>query len=396
MAYGQSSGVTAYNPAASDLLLDALERIKIYAPEARHISSGRRSINLLLTSSWSNRGLNLWKVQEVVVPLVQGVIQYNLTRDVVTVYDCFRRQYYMAAAVNYTTSFSTVLGSPNVVIAIPGSSSPVGSYVSIAIPVAVGGLVVSGFYQVVATPTVNSVTVVASSNATSTITNGGVVPKFTTVVSTQNVTVELINHGLVPGSSFLVGVPTAVGGVTLSGSYIVQSVTDANHFVILAASNALSSTSAFENSGQSSIAVQNQETGYTDILMSPQSRTDYASQADKTAPGAPTTYWINKQIIPQFSVWPVTDATGPYEMHLWCLKQIQDVDPTGGQTVDLPPRFYHALVIDLAKDLSMKFAPDRYADLDTAASAAWALAEGTDVENTSMYILPLNMPNGVN
>lgn len=395
MAFGQSSGTTSFNPFASDLLRDALERCGIFAPQGEHLQSARRSYNLLLASRWSNLGPNLWKFSEVVIPLIPGVINYFLNRNVVSVYDCYRRLYPMNGAASYPVAFTTQIGSPNVTIAIPGNSSPVGSYVAVGIPVAVGGLVLYGFYQVIETPTSNSVTVVAETNATGNITGGGAAPIFTSTMGSQNISVLLPNHGLVPGVSFPVNVAVTVGSVTLSGNYIVQSVTDASNFVILATSNALSNQTVPENTGQALISTQNLVAGYTDILMTQFSRTDYASMADKTAPGAPTCLWVNKQIIPEFSVWPVTDNTGPYEIHLWCQLQIQDVNPTGGQTLDLVQRMYYACVLDLARDLSMKFSPKMYATLKAEAAQAWMEAEGTDVEPTSTWIMPL-LPTGLN
>lgn len=394
MAYGQSSGSTAYNPFASDLLIDAYERCGIYDLEAKHLQSGRRSMNLLLTSSWSNKGANLWSIEEVVQPLYQGVITYNLTRDVATVYDCYRRQYQMNAAASYTPDFTTTNGSTDVTINLPGTTAAVGTYIGLAIPVSVGGIVLNGFYLVTATPTANSVTVTAASAATSGVTSGGVVPEFTTTAASQNVTVHLPNHGYAPGQPFNAGVSTSVGGITIQGSYTIQSVTDADNFVIQASANAISSASAYENGGQAFISTQNTVAPYADILMSQLSRNDYVAQADKTAPGAPTTLWVNKQIIPQYSVWPVTDDTGPYEIHLWVMKQIEDVNPTGGQTLDLPPRFYYAMVCDLARDLSIKFAPAKYATLKAEADAAWLAAEQTDVEPVSMFLMP-NLPSGL-
>lgn len=420
MAYGQSSGTTAYNPFASDLLIDALGRCGIFDIQSKHMQSGRRSMNLLLTSSWSNKGVNLWKMTEVVVPLIQGVTTYNLTSNIAAVYDTYRRQYYMNAAQSYPVNFSTVQGSPQVTIQLPGTSAPVGSYINIQVPVSVGGLVLYGFYIVIATPTANSVTVVApeladmsvfgvlgvpfaliggqpiaSELATSTVTGGGVVPQFITSQNSATVVVVLPNHGLSGGQPFSVAVSTPLGGIQVFGSYTVQTVVNANAFTIQANANALSNASAYENGGQAFIATQNQVASYSDISTTQLSRNDYVAQADKTAPGAPTTLWVNKQIIPQFSVWPVTDNTGPYEMHLWCLMQIEDVNPSGGQTLNLPPRFYYALVLDLARDLSMTYAPARYADLKVEAVEAWAAAEGSDVEPTSTFMIP-NLPSGLN
>lgn len=391
MAYGQSSGTYSYNPFAGDILLDALERIQVFDIQAKHMQSGRRSMNLLLTSSWSNFGANLFKMQEIVIPLIPGVVTYNLSRQVATVYDTYRRQYQMNAVQNYPVAFSTIAGSPNVTIAIPGNSSPVGTYVGIQVQVAVDGLILYGYYLVTATPTANSVTVQATGNAVAGVIAGGVVPVFTTALGSQNVSVRLPNHGYAPGQPFNVPVSTTVGGITVFGSYTIQTVTDANNFVIQANANALTTQTVSENGGQASIATQNTIAPYTDIATTQLSRTDYADQSNKTASGAPTTLWVNKQIIPQFSVWPVTDNTGPYEMHLWAMMQIEDVNPSGGQTLDLPPRFYYAMVTDLARDLSMKFAPASYAMLKQEAKEAWAQASETDVEPVSLFIVP-NLP----
>lgn len=394
MAYGQSSGQTTYSPFGSDLLIDALGRCQIFDIQSKHMQSGRRSMNLLLTSSWSNKGANLWRFQEVVIPLIPGVVTYNLTRGVAAVYDTFRRQFQMNAVQNYPVSFSTIAGSPNVTIAIPGNSSPVGTYVGIQVQVAVDGLILYGYYLVTATPTANSVTLQAAGNAVAGVTHGGVVPVFTTALGSQNVSVALPKHGYAPGQPFNVPVSTTVGGITVFGSYTIQTVTDANNFVIQANANALTTQTVSENGGQASIATQNTIAPYTDIATTQLSRTDYADQSNKTASGAPTTLWVNKQIIPQFSVWPVTDNTGPYEMHLWCMMQIEDVNPSGGQTLDLPPRFLYALTLDLARDLSMTYAPQRYGDLKQEAIDAWAEAEGSDVEPVSTFLMP-NLPSGL-
>lgn len=393
-SYGQPSGTNLYNPFASDLLLDALERCGIYAPENKHLYSGRRSFNLLMTSSWSNFGPNLWKMTELVIPLIPGVIEYFLNQNTLSVFDCYRRQYQMQGPANYAVAFTTAIGSPNVTVAIPGQSAPVGTYVGIAIPIAVGGLVLYGFYLVIGTPTANSFTISAGKNATSNVTAGGQVPIFTTTLNSQSVNVNLPNHGLVAGVSFPVNIATTVGGVTLQGNYIVQTIVDADNFTITAPNNALSGATASENGGQASISTQNIVAGYTDILMTQYSRTDYASQADKASPGAPTVLWVNKQKIPVVSVWPVTDNTGPYELHMWIQQQIDDVDPSGGQTLDLVQRMFYPCVLDLARDLSMKFAPDKYAMLKTEAAAAWSMAEDSDIENTSTFILP-QVPSGL-
>jgi len=72
---------------------------------------------------------------------------------------------------------------------------------------------------------------------------------FTTTNGSNVVTVNLTNNGYAVGVSFPVLVSTFVGGVTLFGNYVVQSVVDANNFTIVAAHAATSGASATLNNG---------------------------------------------------------------------------------------------------------------------------------------------------
>lgn len=94
-----------------------------------------------------------------------------------------------------------------------------------------------------------------NSSGFTTYTSGGTaspaaVPKFTTTSGNPSVTVTFQAHGLAAGDSFTFPISTTVGGVSISGTYPVTSVADANNFVITASASATSSTSAFMNSGQ--------------------------------------------------------------------------------------------------------------------------------------------------
>jgi hypothetical protein len=160
-------------------------------------------------------------------------------------------QYYTA---NITTSFTTVSGSSEVVITDTGSN--VSSYDSIYIQtqVSVGGLVLFGFYPCqqngANTYSIFAKNVIGTSTpATSSVTNGGAVPTFKTTInpSTQTVTVTLADHGYSVGSTFPVLVSTDVGGISLSGNYIVTTVPSSSTFTIAAANaptNVLTITSA--------------------------------------------------------------------------------------------------------------------------------------------------------
>lgn len=88
---GQIGTTTAFNPALSDILIEMFERCQIRAVELQteHFQSARRSLNLV-QSRWSNRGINLWKVQLYSVPLTHGQIDVPIDPSVINVLDVYR------------------------------------------------------------------------------------------------------------------------------------------------------------------------------------------------------------------------------------------------------------------------------------------------------------------
>jgi hypothetical protein len=150
---------------------------------------------------------------------------------------------------NSTVNFSTVMNSATVTIIDNANGASVGDWVDIVVPVSVGGIIIQGLYQVQSVISGNSYTITASSPATSTVNNGGAVPSFSTTISQTNVSVTLANHGYSANSLFSVQVSTTVGGITMFGTYVVQSVTNANVFVISPGATASATTSGSENGG---------------------------------------------------------------------------------------------------------------------------------------------------
>jgi hypothetical protein len=154
-------------------------------------------------------------------------------------------------------SATTTSGSSSVTIIDTGSN--VSSYDSIYIstPISVGGIVISGFYpciQDTASPAntyrIISKNVIGSpAPATSSVTNGGAVPSFSATSGSLTITVTMANHGYSVGSTFAVLVPTSVGGVTLSGNFIVTTVPTAGTFTITAPSSPTSTQTVSMNGG---------------------------------------------------------------------------------------------------------------------------------------------------
>lgn len=156
---------------------------------------------------------------------------------------------------NVTVNASTTVGSN--VVTIADAVTAVDRYYSVYISthIAVGGIVLYGFYrcQQLSGTTYNVLAANILGNpflATATVANGGDVANFTTTISSPEVTVTLANHGFQVGDVFPIEMPVTVGGLTLYSNYRVQSVVNANNFTIFAKFNATASTSGFINNGK--------------------------------------------------------------------------------------------------------------------------------------------------
>lgn len=153
---------------------------------------------------------------------------------------------------------STTSGSPVVTIT-DGITPGITNSNSVYIPtqIAIGGIVLFGLYACdpdgfsgATSYTVYSRDILGNLlPATSTSGPTGVLPTFTTVSGSNVITVDLANNGYAVGISFPVLVATVVGGVALFGNYVVQSVIDADHFTIIAATDATSVGTASLNNG---------------------------------------------------------------------------------------------------------------------------------------------------
>jgi hypothetical protein len=134
--------------------------------------------------------------------------------------------------------------------------------VYIATQISIGGLILFGLYAAapngILTPT--GYTIYARDAlgnllpATST-SSLPVLPSFSTVgplgaaAGSSTVTVTLPNYTYAVGDTFSVLTPTAVGGITFYGNYVVQSLIDVNNFTIIANTSATSSATGTLNGG---------------------------------------------------------------------------------------------------------------------------------------------------
>lgn len=356
--------------------------------EREHFFSATRSLNLAL-QSFSNRGVNLWQVELISVPLIQGTAAYQLPSNLVNILDAYIETYSLQTSVSGTPNFSTVANSNVVTVNIVQNNLVVNNWINIVVPVTIGGIVLQGLYQVNTVLNANQFTIQAANNATSTVNNGGVLPVFTTTTGSPTVTVAFANHGLAVGNTFTVQAATTCGGLTLTGPYIVATAPDANHFTFVFGSNATANDTETENSGNQVITTQYNSGDPQDRILTPISRTDYAAQPDKIQQAPPTTFWYDRTApISTITMWPVPDGNGPYVFFAYGMRRIQDAAATGGQTADVPYRFIDALCAEMAKRLARKYAPALVQALTLEAQESWGFAAEEDRERVQTFIVP--------
>lgn len=155
---------------------------------------------------------------------------------------------------DFSPDFDTASGSANIIVN-DSNVTTITDYDSVEFrtPVSVGGIILSGVYQVDAFLGSGQYRIVAGSEATATVSGGGAVPSFATTSGSQSIAVTLADHGLSVGNTFVAPITTTVGGVTIQGAYTVTAVSSVDVFSISVEALATSTTSGSMNGGDAQI-----------------------------------------------------------------------------------------------------------------------------------------------
>ena len=81
-----TTGTSLFNLQLTDIIEESFERCGSELRSGYDFKTARRSLNLLLTE-WSNRGLNMWTVEEGSIPMVTGQAVYTLPIDTIDLLD---------------------------------------------------------------------------------------------------------------------------------------------------------------------------------------------------------------------------------------------------------------------------------------------------------------------
>ena len=124
-----------------------------------------------------------------------------------------------------------------------------------------------------------------------------------------------------------------------------------------------------------------------DRIITPVSRTEYASYPNKAQQGFPTVFWFDRTLAPNVTLWPVPDGSQT-SLKYYRVRQVQDSNLQNGEQVEIPYYFMEALAFGLAQRLAMIWAPDRVTILKPLADEAYQIAASQNVETANMYISP--------
>jgi len=81
-----TTGTNTFNLDVNDLIEEAFERCGRELRTGYDFKTARRSLNLL-TIEWANRGINLWTVEQGVIPMVTGQAMYPIPVDTIDLMD---------------------------------------------------------------------------------------------------------------------------------------------------------------------------------------------------------------------------------------------------------------------------------------------------------------------
>ena len=169
-------------------------------------------------------------------------------------------------SLQFVTSFAftPTIGSPSILVddvSTTGVTNAVSVY--LATQIAVGGIILFGEYNCdpdgyVGTGYTIYARDILGNLTPATSTAAAQLPIFYTTAGSRVITVQLNNGSLyyVAGNTFPILVEANVGGLTLSGNYIIQQNVDADHFTIIASAPA-TTTSNVQLAGGDAIFVYN-------------------------------------------------------------------------------------------------------------------------------------------
>jgi hypothetical protein len=125
-----------------------------------------------------------------------------------------------------------------------------------------------------------------------------------------------------------------------------------------------------------------------DRIITPISRSEYASFSNKQSQGAITVFWFDRLLSPTVTFY-LTPNGQQASVTYYRLRQTQDSILANGLNVEIPWYFLDAYALGLAYRLALSWAPDRAITLKPLADEAWSIASTQNTETAQFYVSPM-------
>lgn len=201
-----------------------------------------------------------------------------------------------------------------------------------------------------------------------------------TMLDTYIVTGAEVFTGSISGTTLTVTSGTPSVGMAISGNNIVSGTQ------ITAGSGSTWTVSTSQTVASGPIIGKTAQS--TDRLILPVSRTEYSSYPNKAQEGFPTTYWQNRLLSGNVTLWQVPDGTQT-ALSYYQVCQIEDASFSNGTQISMPIYFYEAFAFALAQRLALIWSPDKAALMKPLADESYLIAVEQNVENAPTYISPM-------
>ena len=126
-----------------------------------------------------------------------------------------------------------------------------------------------------------------------------------------------------------------------------------------------------------------------DRIILPISRTEYASYPNKEQQGFTTTFWFDRLLNPNVTLWPVPDGNSAQYLKYYRVRQIQDANLQGAENVEIPYLWLEAFAYVLAMRLAQIWNPSFVQILKPLSDEAYDIASRQNVETAQQYISPM-------
>lgn len=339
-----TSGTFNFQSIRVELIIrEAFERIGILGEftDPQKLSSARRSIDLLLLE-WISKSVNLWTIEASYLSLATSQVQYTLP---VIVSDIIQ--------VNLRTStrqLNGVAASSNGGVAAEAfDGNPLTACTQNA-----GDGNISYDYGAGVTQQINFVGVQSNNNVV-----------YSIVVESSVDTVAWLPLVTIPASTFITGAIVWVD---------VPTPVDARAYRI-------------RETGGATLNIQEIyfNNNVLDMPISNVSRYEYLTYPNKRLQGRPSIYYLNRQITPVLNLWPAPSDQYNCLQYSY-IQMIQDTGAFSTDALQIPSRFYPALIWGLSYHLALKYNPQQAGLFKGEYEQSFKLATIEDSENVVISI----------